>query len=155
MRDRFFSCRPLQNRGANLIGFRFARAYLSGAKGKEKIGSLLETLGEDYLVIYDIESPYGNIDHIVINKQSGVFLLETKAHGGRVSVKNGHLLVNGHDPEKDFIAQVLNNTYWLKEKTCNTINVEVWIIAVLVFTNAFVERRLQSKELRLSTKSTS
>jgi hypothetical protein len=50
------------------------------------------------------------------------------------------LLVNGHDPEKDFIAQVLNNTYWLKEKICNNIDVEVWIAPVLVFTNAFVER---------------
>jgi hypothetical protein len=44
-------------------------------------------------------------------------VLETKAHGGRVTVKDGRLLVNGHDPEKDFIAQALHNTYWLREKT--------------------------------------
>jgi Nuclease-related domain. len=44
---------------------------IRGAKGEEKIGSLLENLGEDYLVIHDIESPYGNIDHIVISKQGG------------------------------------------------------------------------------------
>jgi hypothetical protein len=50
-------------------------------------------------VIHDVVSPYGNIDHIVLNAQGGIFLIETKAHGGRVSVVDGRLLVNGHDPE--------------------------------------------------------
>jgi hypothetical protein len=116
------------------------RRAIRGARGEEKIGSLLENLGEDYLVIHDVASPYGNIDHIVIGKESGIFLLETKAHGGRVSVKEGRLLVNGHDPEKDFIAQALHNTYWLREKTRLVMNMEPWITPVLVFTNAFVER---------------
>jgi hypothetical protein len=112
---------------------------IRGAKAEEKIGSLLESLGEGYLVLHDVASPYGNIDHIVIGKESGIFLLETKAHGGRVSVKEGRLLVNGHDPEKDFIAQALHNTYWLKEKTRTALNLEPWITPVLVFTSAFVE----------------
>src|SRR5688572_11682148 len=42
-----------------------------GAKGEEKIGFILDTLGEDHLIIHDIESRYGNIDHIVVSKQSG------------------------------------------------------------------------------------
>jgi len=116
------------------------RRAVRGAKGEEKIGSLLESLGEDYLVIHDIESSYGNIDHIVISRQSGVYLIETKAHGGRVSVDHGRLLVNGRDPEKDFITQALNNTYWLRDKIRNIIDVEIWIVPVVVFTNAFVER---------------
>ncbi len=129
----------------------YARA-IRGAKGEEKIGSILDGLGEDYLIIHDIESPYGNIDHIVISKQSGVFLLETKAHGGRVSVNDGHLLVNGHNPEKDFIAQALNNTYWLKETIGNTINIQVWISPIVVFTNAFVERTAPIKGVTIINK---
>src|SRR5262245_27846690 len=82
---------------------RTERRAVRGAKAEEKIGSLFDHLGEDYLVSHDIASPYGNIDHLVISRQNGVFLIETKAHGGRVSVANGHLLVNGHEPEKDFI----------------------------------------------------
>ena len=116
------------------------RRAVRGAKGKEKIGGILENLGEEYLILHDIESPYGNIDHIVISKQSGIFLLETKAHRGRVSVNDGRLLVNGHDAEKDFIAQTLNNTYWLRDKIRTAINIDVWIAPVVVFTNAFVER---------------
>ncbi len=125
---------------------------IRGAKGEETIGSILDTLGEDYLVIHDIESAYGNIDHIVISKQSGIFLLETKAHGGRVSVSEGHLLVNGHDPEKDFIAQALNNTYWLKQKIGSTINIQVWISPIIIFTNAFVERTAPIKGVTIINK---
>jgi hypothetical protein len=116
------------------------RRAIRGAKAEEKIGVVLDSLGENYLVIHDVTSPYGNVDHIVIGKENGVFLIETKAHGGRVSIVDGRLLVNGHEPEKDFIAQALKNTYWLRDRIRSAISVEVWITPVLVFTNAFVER---------------
>ena len=61
-------------------------------------------------------------------------------------MKDGHLLVNGHDPEKEFIAQTLNNTYWLKEKVHAVVNVEAWIIPILVFTNAFVEKIVSTSQ---------
>jgi len=128
------------------------RRAIRGAKGEEKVGSILESLGEEFLVIHDVLSPYGNIDHVVISKENGIFLLETKAHGGRVSVNNGHLLVNGYDPEKDFIAQTLNNTYWLRDKICNLIDVHVWVIPVLVFTNAFVEGTAPIKGVKIINK---
>jgi hypothetical protein len=104
------------------------------------IGAILDSLGDGYLVIHDIVSPYGNIDHIVIGKHAGLFLIETKAHGGRISVVNGRVLVNGHEPEKDFIAQALKNTYWLRDKVRKVTGLEIWIRPVLVFANAFVEQ---------------
>jgi hypothetical protein len=83
------------------------RRAIRGARAEEKIGTILDGLGDDYLVLHDISSPYGNIDHLVLTAQGGVFLIETKAHGGRVTVADGRLLVNCHEPEKDFIAQAL------------------------------------------------
>jgi hypothetical protein len=89
---------------------------IRGAKAEEKIGELLSNLSDDYYVLNDILSPYGNIDHIVIIKNSGVFLIETKSHGGKVEVIGGTLLVNGKFPEKNFIAQALQNSYWLRDE---------------------------------------
>jgi hypothetical protein len=128
------------------------RRAIRGAKGEEKIGAILETLGENYTVLHDIESPYGNIDHIVISKQAGLSLIETKAHGGRVSVNNGHLLVNGQKPEKDFIVQALSNAYWLRETIANVLGIEVWITPILAFTNAFVERTAPVKGVSIINK---
>lgn len=111
---------------------------IRGAKGEEKIGEILTGLPEDFHVLHDIESPYGNIDHIVIGKNSGIFLLETKAHGGKVAVEAENLLVNGNLPEKDFIAQALRNSYWLRDKVSQIIEGKPWITPIIVFTNAFV-----------------
>jgi hypothetical protein len=109
-----------------------------GAKGEEKIGEVLADLSDDFYVLNDIKSPYGNIDHIVIGKNSGVFLIETKAHGGKVEGDGENLLINGKPPEKDFIAQALRNTYWLRDELSQIVGSKPWITPIIVFTNAFV-----------------
>jgi hypothetical protein len=114
------------------------RRAVRGAIAEEKVAGFLEGLGEDYCIFHDVESPYGNIDHVVLGKTSGLFLLETKSHGGKVTVIDGRLLVNGKYPEKDFIAQTLRNTYWLRDKVSEIAGVNVWVTPVIVFTNAFV-----------------
>jgi hypothetical protein len=123
------------------------RQAVRGAVAEERIGSLLDGLGEDYLALHDIESPYGNIDHVVLDRLSCVFLIETKSHRGRVTIQNGEILVNGHQPEKDFISQALKNTYWLRDQIRDAIGMEVWITPVVVFTNAFVERSAPVKNV--------
>lgn len=117
---------------------RMEKRATRGAVAEEEIGELLESLGEGFHVIHDVESPYGNIDHLVLSEQNGLFLIETKAHAGRVQVEGEVLLVNDKPPEKDFIAQVLKNTYWLREEIREALEVEAWITPILVFTNAFV-----------------
>jgi hypothetical protein len=111
---------------------------IRGAKGEEKIGELLSELSSDYHILHDIVSPYGNIDHIVISRNSGIFLVETKAHGGKVSMDGETLLVNGKLPEKDFIAQALRNSYWLRDEVSQFVGSKPWITPILVFTNAYV-----------------
>ena len=115
-----------------------ARRADRGAIAEEKIGDLLAELGEDFLILHDVVCAYGNIDHVVIGKNSGVFLMETKAHGGRVQLLSDNLFVNGKPPEKDFIKQTLRNTYWLRDELEKVVGKKVWITSVIVFTNAFV-----------------
>ena len=56
------------------------RRALRGASGEEVVGAILSGLGQDYFAIHDLESPYGNIDHIVFARSGSVFMIETKAH---------------------------------------------------------------------------
>jgi hypothetical protein len=114
------------------------RRAVRGAIAEEKVAGYLVGLGKDYCIFHDVESPFGNIDHIVLGRKSGLFLLETESHGGTVTVKNDHLLVNGKPPEKDYIAQTLRNTFWLRDTISEIVGVTVWITPVIVFTHAFV-----------------
>ena len=128
------------------------RQAIRGAKGEEKVAEILENLGDDFIVAHDIPSPFGNIDHIVLSKEHGVFLIETKSHGGEVKVVNNKVLVNNKMPEKDFIAQVLKNTYWLRNKIGEIIGEKPFITPILVFTNAFVRSRAPVKGIRVINK---
>ncbi len=128
------------------------RRAIRGARAEEKVESLVDDLGDGYLVLHDVESRYGNIDHLVISQQGGVFLIETKAHGGKVTAESGKLLVNGHDPEKDFINQCLRNTYWVRDQIEFITGIKPWVTPLLVFTNAFVRGKITIKGVRVLNK---
>lgn len=126
---------------------------IRGADAEVEVGSILDSLEpDDFLVYHDIRSPYGNIDHIVIKDTGGVFLIETKSHGGKVCIKDGKVFVNNKFPEKDFIKQILNNTYWLKNRIETKSNQNAWVVPILVFTNAFVEHSYPVQRVNILNK---
>jgi hypothetical protein len=113
---------------------------IRGAVAEEKIEQILDQLDDEHFVIHDVTSEYGNIDHVILSKAHGVFLIETKAHGGRVAVVDGKIQVNGRAPEKDFIAQTIRNTYWLAGQLQEITGTNAWVNSFIVFTNAFVDK---------------
>ena len=138
--------------GATRRGFKAERRALRGARGEEAVGEILSTLGGDFFAIHDIESPYGNIDHIVITRGGAVCMLETKAHGGQASVENGTLLLNGKPPEKDFVRQALRNATWLSERLTGLVGAKTWVTPIIVFSNAFVPRLQPVRGVRIINK---
>ena len=109
-----------------------------GAAAEESIGEIFKQLSDDFIILHDVPSPYGNIDHIVASKNHGVFLLETKSHYGNVTTKGTNLLRDGQKFEKDFVSQVLKNTFWLRDGIRKRLGISVFVNPILVFTNAFV-----------------
>jgi hypothetical protein len=123
-----------------------------GAMAEEQVDDLLDSLDEDYTILNDLESPYGNIDHLVISQQNGIYLLETKSHHGKVTFQADRILLNGHPTEKDFIQQALSNSYWVKNQVKEVIGVSPWVTPVVVFTNAFVQYAHPIKGVRVLNK---
>lgn len=66
-----------------------------GADAEEDIAGLLVEPSDEFVVLHDVESPYGNIDHIVISQKRGIFLLENKSRHGTVTTTEREILVNG------------------------------------------------------------
>ena len=106
-----------------------------GAIAEESMGDVLSRLPGENLVMHDVRSQFGNIDHIIISRTKGIILVETKSHRGKITAEGTNLLIDGRPPEKDFIRQTLSNCYWLKEWVKNNTDVEAWINCVIVFTN--------------------
>lgn len=120
-----------------------------GAVAEEKVGGLLDGLGDDFIVLHDVTSPYGNIDHVVVSRHGGLILLETKSHHGEITAGESDVLVNGHSPEKNFVTQALQNSYWLRQEAASILGFKPWITAMLVFTNGFVKVSRPIKGVRV------
>ena len=112
-----------------------------GARAEEKMGALFDGLSDDYVVLHDVASGHGNIDHVLLSRTKGLFVVETKSHHGRVTANGGELLLNGHPTEKNFVHQTLSNCLWLKDWVKQNLQMDAWVTGVIVFTNAFVEVR--------------
>ncbi len=130
-------------------GERAVRRAERGAYAEEQVGRALERLGEDFFVLHDVESPYGNIDHIVITREGRIFLLETKSHRGKFTAAGDNLLLNGHPMEKDPIDQVLRNVFWLKGRLREVIGREPWVEGIVVFSRALVPKDLIVRGVRV------
>ena len=129
-----------------------ARRAVRGADAEVRIDYLLGNLSEDFYILNDLASPFGNIDHVAVRKDCFVFLIETKSHHGRVSVKENSIYINDRLPEKDFIRQTLKNAYWLRERIAEITGVKAWISPIIVFTNAFVPYTNPVKGVRITNK---
>jgi len=114
---------------------------IRGAEGEEAVGQILETFAQArHVVLHDVKSPFGNIDHLLFTESGKAFLIETKAHGGKVTLKKQTLLVNGKAPEKNFINQAVSNLLWLKGELDRITGEDTWVNTIIVFTNAHVPK---------------
>jgi hypothetical protein len=117
------------------------------------LGEILSRLDPDEYKIYDeIQTPYGKIDHVVIKSNGGVFLIEVKPQLGKVTVKNGTLLIDGKKGEKNLVREARRNTYWLKKRFEPKIKTDLWIVPVLVFTEARVEHTFSIRGVHIIPK---
>jgi hypothetical protein len=117
-----------------------ARDAERGARAEEKIEEKLSALLDGYVSFHDLSFPGFNIDHVVVGP-SGVFLVETKSHSGKVTSNGDTLLLNGHAPEKDIIKQTWSQTFHLKNLLKERLGKEIPVKPVLCFSRAFVQVR--------------
>ncbi len=112
--------------------------YLRGGLGEEVVGKILDNLNDDYAIVHDIQTGFGNIDHFIICKNGNIFVLETKSHRGSVTIQNNEILINEKRPEKNFLKQSLWNANLIRDEFSAILGFTPRVTPVLVFTNAFV-----------------
>ena len=87
-------------------GLKRVESFYKGARGEEKVSGILETLPESYHVFNDFTVGRNHIDHVVAGP-GGVFAIETKFWNGKVTVEDGHVLVDGQLPDRSPLSQAV------------------------------------------------
>jgi hypothetical protein len=96
-------------------GLRHVERFFKGARGEEKISGILQSLPDSYHVFNDFVAGRAHVDHVVAGP-AGVFAVETKYWRGRVTVEDGHVLLDGQLPSRSPLAQVKREAALVKAK---------------------------------------
>ena len=115
--------------------------FRKGAAGEELVGYILKGFPEDYVVIYGVETRFGDIDHIVVGP-SGVYAIDTKNWRGVVTADGkGELLLNGKPTDKPAIRNLIRAIMTIKDEIKFHSTFSPYIHALLVFPAARVEAK--------------
>lgn len=120
------------------------RTWGKGAGAELTMGRQLERLGPDFQLIHDMPTGKGNIDHVCVGP-TGVFVIETKASTGTLSFAD-RLLVNGKEPEKDYLKQLWAEVFYVRDLLRQTLGRDYVVEGILQFPNALADGSIKSKK---------
>ena len=89
-----------------MVGLRRVESFYKGARGEEKVSEILASLPDTYHVFNDFTVGRNHIDHVVAGP-GGVFAIETKFWNGKVTIEDGHVLLDGQLPDRSPLSQAI------------------------------------------------
>ena len=92
--------------GSMMAGLRRVESFSKGARGEEKVSEILRSLPDTYHVFNDFTVGRNHVDHVVAGP-GGVFAIETKFWNGKVTVEDGHVLLDGQLPDRSPLNQAI------------------------------------------------
>ena len=123
-----------------MAGLRRVESFYKGARGEEKVSEILKSLPDAYHVFNDFTVGRSHIDHVVAGP-GGVFAIETKFWNGKVTVEDGHVLLDGQLPDRSPIVQAVREAT-LVRKSLEERGWKGFVTPVLAFaSDSFDARR--------------
>ena len=93
-----------------MIGLKRVERFFKGARGEERVSGILKSLPASYHVFNDFNTGRVHVDHVVVGP-GGVFAVETKFWKGKVTIEDGHILLDGQLPDRSPVSQVLREVF--------------------------------------------
>jgi hypothetical protein len=125
-----------------------------GMEGEIAVGQFLDEYCRQrgYAVIHDLVAQGFNVDHVLIGK-GGVFAIETKTISKppigvpTVRYDGETVLVNGHTPDRDPIAEAKGCALHVAELLAETTGRKVFVRPVVLFPGWFIEGSSSGREV--------
>ncbi len=114
--------------------------WMVGADAEDLVGQRLGVLKRrGWFARHGLQKPGGgDIDHIAWGPR-GVFVIETKAHKGKVGIESGALTFDGVMPDRDPVDQAFRNALFVKDRLTEELGRPVWVVSVVCLTRAFLD----------------
>ena len=116
-----------------------------GRAGERIVAEILDDLKkEGDAIFHDVVGDKFNIDHVVLSRH-GIFAIETKTiskygnDGDRIFYDGKKVLVNGREPDRDPVQQIISLSSWLSEEIRKTTGKTFSVRPTIVYPGWFVE----------------
>lgn len=111
-----------------------------GVTGEAIVAATLEDLSDEFCVINDLTTDFGNLDHVVVGP-TGVFVIDAKNWRGIVAADGkGDVTVNGRRPDGASVKAFLSRLMTIKEKVrVLAPETNPYFQALFIFTSAKVD----------------
>ncbi len=113
-----------------------------GAAGEKSVAHTLSKLPDEFRVLNDVQTPTGNLDHVVVGP-TGVFVVETKNWRGIVGADGkGELTWNGKALKTAYVKKFVGRVTGTRERVeVLAPGVVSFFRALMVFTSAWVDAK--------------
>jgi len=113
-------------------------SYGIGYLTEELVGTKLAALGNEYLIIHDLQkgidiktgNKKGNIDHVVIGP-TGVFVIDSKSNKNQMIYYKNNVRKLSELAEK-FMNQVAGNALWVHEEIKKKLGIDLFVYGMVV-----------------------
>ncbi len=119
--------------------------FLKGARGEEEVARILSYLPVGYSVFHGVSlaparlmGAPGDIDHVVLGP-TGVFAIETKNWSGRLSLRDGQLLLDGRTLPRSPIEQAKASAKRIEQALAAGCGFKVAVQPVVCFVSSRIE----------------
>lgn len=119
------------------------KRHRDGAEGERATAKALKPLTDaGWHVIHDIDTGRGNRDHVLIGP-AGLFLIDSKKLGGRITIEGDTVQVERLDDERDsyslpkLAGSLRGEAARLSREILAGVGVQAWVTAVVVFWSPF------------------
>ncbi len=122
------------------------KSFTKGHDGEQFIKEKLKELPGDYRYLHSIKLKNSDLDFLIICK-NGIFGIETKNQNGKITYddKNKKLLQNYYPFSKNYLKQTKSNCWEIHDIIKNKLNIDQYIIPVLVFSGRGVSIETSQK----------
>ena len=115
--------------------------FRKGATGEAVVGFALDNFPDEFRVIHDLTTPYGNVDHVVVGP-TGAYIIDSKNWKGVVAADgSGELLLNGKPTQKTEVKNLSRRIMSIKEKLTVLSSSDPYIQGVFAFPSAYIGAR--------------
>jgi hypothetical protein len=116
-------------------------SFRKGVMGEAVVGYILEGFPDDYRIIHDLSTPFGNIDHVVVGP-TGAYVIDAKNWKGVIAADgNGELLLNGKPTQKTEVKNLSRRIMGIKEKLTVLSSLDPYVQGVFAFPSAYIDAK--------------